>query len=56
MITSLSLKNILVMEEIEGIDLETCSKELSQEERNYLGAKIMEVTLREIFDWRFMQP
>lgn len=43
------------MEEIEGIDLETCSKELSQEERNYLGAKIMEVTLREIFDWRFMQ-
>ena len=43
------------MEEIEGIDLDTCARELSQEERNFLGAKIMEVTLREIFDWNFMQ-
>ena len=54
-ISSLSKKNILVMEEIEGIDLDTCAKELSQEERDYIGAKIMEVTLREIFDWKFMQ-
>ena len=54
-ISELSKKNILVMEEIEGIDLETCAKELSQEERNFIGAKVMEVTLREIFDWRFMQ-
>ena len=43
------------MEEIEGIDLDTCAKELSQEERNYVGAKLMEVTLKEIFDWQFMQ-
>jgi aarF domain-containing kinase len=47
--------NILAMEEIEGIDLDTCAKELSQDERNYIGTKVMEVTLREIFEWRFMQ-
>ena len=54
-IEELSSSNILTMEEIEGVDLETCAKELSQEERNFIGAKVMEVTLREIFDWRFMQ-
>lgn len=54
-IRELSRANILTMEEIEGIDLDTCAKELSQEERNFIGAKVMEVTLKEIFDWRFMQ-
>ena len=54
-IQELSRDNILTMEEIEGIDLDTCARELSQEERNFIGAKVMEVTLKEIFDWRFMQ-
>ncbi len=54
-IRDLSRSNILTMEEIEGIDLDTCARELTQEERNFIGAKVMEVTLKEIFDWRFMQ-
>lgn len=43
------------MEEIEGIDLDSCAKDLSQEERNFVGEKLMEVTLKEIFEWKFMQ-
>jgi aarF domain-containing kinase len=54
-IQELSTKEVLTMEMIKGIDLDTCAEKLSQEERNYVGEKIMDVTVREIFEWQFMQ-
>jgi len=54
-IPELSTKAILTMKFIKGVDLDLCAEKLSQNHRNYLGKKIMEVTLKEIFDWRFMQ-
>jgi len=54
-IKELSTPRILTMRFIQGVDLDLCAEKLSQKHRNYLGRKIMEVTLREIFDWRFMQ-
>ena len=54
-IPELSTKRILTMEMIKGIDLDTCAQKLSQEERNYIGEKIMQVTINEIFVWKFMQ-
>lgn len=50
-IQELSTKQILTMEMIKGIDLDTCAEKLTQEERNYVGEKIMDVTIREIFEW-----
>ena len=54
-IDELSNKHILTSELIHGLDLDTCSKELDQEERNRIGEKILDVTLREVFEWKFMQ-
>jgi aarF domain-containing kinase len=50
-IEELSTKQILTMEMIKGVDLDTCAAKLNQDERNYLGSKIMDVTIREIFEW-----
>lgn len=54
-IDELSTKNILTSRLIKGIDLDTCVQKLSQEEKNQVGSMIMDVTLREIFEWKFMQ-
>lgn len=51
----LCTKEVLTMEMIKGIDLDTCAEKLSQDERNYIGQKIMDVTIREVFEWQFMQ-
>ena len=54
-IEELSTKHILTAELIRGIDLDVCKEKLSQEERDIIGSRIMDVTLREVFEWRFMQ-
>ena len=54
-IDHLSTNQILTSELIHGLDLDTCVKELDQEERDRIGEKILDVTLREIFEWKFMQ-
>lgn len=50
----LSTKEILTMEFVRGVDLDYCQN-LEKETRQAIGHKIMELTLREIFEWRFMQ-
>lgn len=54
-IEDLSRNNILTAKLIKGIDFDLCAEKLSQEDRNLLGTLVMDVTLREIFEWRFMQ-
>ena len=51
----MSTKTVLTAELIKGLDLDLCAEKMSQEERNFIGTKIMDVTLREIFEWKFMQ-
>ena len=47
-------KRVLCTEFVEGIPLDEASK-LSQDHRDFLGKLILDVTLKELFRWRFMQ-
>jgi len=50
----MTTEHVLTMEYLEGIDMATCA-ELPQETRNNIGARILEITIREIFQAKFMQ-
>jgi len=54
-IEELSTKHVLTMEYLEGIDMNTCRDELPQELRDSIGARILDLTIREIFQAKFMQ-
>jgi aarF domain-containing kinase len=53
-IDSLSTQHILTMEFLDGVDMQTCAG-FPQEIRNSIGARILESTIREIFEVKFMQ-
>ena len=42
------------MEYLEGVDINTCAN-FPQDIRNSIGARILELTIREIFQYRYMQ-
>ncbi|CAG9313743.1 unnamed protein product [Blepharisma stoltei] len=50
-----STKHILVSEYVDSLVFEDFSRQASQKRRDSIGTRIMEVTLREIFDWKYMQ-
>uniref|UniRef100_A0A0R3RTX2 ABC1 domain-containing protein n=1 Tax=Elaeophora elaphi TaxID=1147741 RepID=A0A0R3RTX2_9BILA len=50
----LSTTHVLTTEYMEGVPVDKCMDE-PQEVRNYIASKFIELCLREIFVWRFMQ-
>ena len=50
----LSTEHILTMEFLEGVDINTCAS-FPQDIRNSIGRRILELTIREIFQYRYMQ-
>lgn len=55
MFPELSTKHILVSEFVESLVFEDFAKQTSQKRRDSIGTRIMELTLREIFEWKYMQ-
>lgn len=53
-IDELSTKEILTTEYVEGLPLDQCI-DLDQETRNKIGQNLLDLTLTELFVWRFMQ-
>ncbi|MCP9265491.1 Protein ABC transporter 1, mitochondrial [Dirofilaria immitis] len=53
-IDDLSTTHVLTTEYVEGIPVDKCMDE-PQEVRDYIASKFIELCLREIFVWRFMQ-
>lgn len=53
-IDELSGKRVLAMELVQGVPLDRCV-ELDQETRNQIGFNILQLCLRELFEFRFMQ-
>lgn len=53
-IPELSTKHILTSEWVNGLSIEECEK-LNQDQRNKLATKIFGLTLRQLFEFRFMQ-
>ncbi|VDP15857.1 unnamed protein product, partial [Onchocerca flexuosa] len=53
-IDDLSTEHVLTTEYVEGIPVDKCMDE-PQEVRDYIASKFIELCLREIFVWRFMQ-
>lgn len=53
-ITSLSNKELLVSEFINGIEIDTFGKQ-SQQIRNRIGSLMIELCFRELFEWKCMQ-
>ncbi|VDM92017.1 unnamed protein product [Litomosoides sigmodontis] len=53
-IDDLSTTHVLTTEYVQGIPIDKCLDE-PQEVRNYIASKFIELCLREIFIWRFMQ-
>jgi aarF domain-containing kinase len=52
---ALTTRRVLVTEMVYGCSVERAAESLGQEQRDWLGAKIMELALRELFEFRFMQ-
>ena len=50
----MSTKEILVTEFVDGVEIDTLG-ELSQEVRNRVGALMLELCFRELFEWKVMQ-
>eukprot|EP01091_Cochliopodium_minus_P003660 TRINITY_DN13635_c0_g1_i1.p1 TRINITY_DN13635_c0_g1~~TRINITY_DN13635_c0_g1_i1.p1 ORF type:complete len:664 (+),score=215.55 TRINITY_DN13635_c0_g1_i1:130-1992(+) len=50
----LTTRRVLTSEYVEGTSIEKIT-DLSQEERNHIASKIMELCLKELFSWRMMQ-
>lgn len=50
----LSSKCVLTMEYVDGKPVDACISE-PQEVRDYISAKFIELCLKELFVWRFMQ-
>ncbi|KAL3983034.1 ABC1 family protein [Acanthocheilonema viteae] len=53
-IDNLSTTHVLTTEYMQGVPIDKCVDE-PQEVRNYIASKFIELCLREIFVWRFMQ-
>ena len=53
-IEHLSTKEILCSEFVDGVEIDTLGKE-SQEVRNRVGALMLELCFRELFEWQVMQ-
>ena len=53
-ITSLSNKEVLVSEFINGVEIDTFGKQ-SQQIRNRIGSLMIELCFRELFEWKCMQ-
>ncbi|TXG63178.1 hypothetical protein EZV62_010172 [Acer yangbiense] len=53
-VDNLSCKRVLTTELVSGIPIDKVAQ-LNQETRNYVGKKLLELTLRELFVFRFMQ-
>uniref|UniRef100_A0A1I8EGX8 ABC1 domain-containing protein n=1 Tax=Wuchereria bancrofti TaxID=6293 RepID=A0A1I8EGX8_WUCBA len=53
-IDDLTTTHVLTTEYMEGVPVDKCMDE-PQEVRNYIASKFVELCLREIFVWRFMQ-
>uniref|UniRef100_A0A1I7VHQ6 ABC1 domain-containing protein n=1 Tax=Loa loa TaxID=7209 RepID=A0A1I7VHQ6_LOALO len=53
-IDDLTTTHVLTTEYMEGVPVDKCMDE-PQEVRNYIASKFIELCLREIFVWRFMQ-
>jgi len=53
-VTNLSTKSVLTTEFVEGRPVDTCLEE-TQAVRNYISAAFIELCLKEIFVWQFMQ-
>uniref|UniRef100_A0A7E4VIR1 ABC1 domain-containing protein n=1 Tax=Panagrellus redivivus TaxID=6233 RepID=A0A7E4VIR1_PANRE len=51
---NLSTRRVLTTEFVEGVTVDKCVNE-PQEVRDYLAAKFIELCLKEVFVWRFMQ-
>ena len=47
-------KRVLCTEYVRGVHLDEVAA-MSQDHRDYLGRLVLEITLRELFEWRFMQ-
>lgn len=53
-VPSLSSKCVLTMEYVDGKPVDMCINE-PQEVRDYIAARFIELCLKELFVWRFMQ-
>jgi len=53
-VDDMSTKEILVTEFVDGVEIDTLG-ELSQEVRNRVGALMLELCFRELFEWKVMQ-
>ena len=53
-IDELTTERIFTSEFVNGVSLDWASENLPQEQRNYVGELIMSLTLRELFEWRYM--
>ena len=53
-IDDMSTKEILVTEFVDGVEIDTLG-DLSQEVRNRVGALMLELCFRELFEWKVMQ-
>ncbi|GFR41327.1 hypothetical protein Agub_g2011 [Astrephomene gubernaculifera] len=53
-VPELSSPRILTSEWVQGVPIDKVC-ELSQEVRDAVGSRLLELTLRELFEWRFMQ-
>eukprot|EP01023_Acetabularia_acetabulum_P033069 TRINITY_DN30926_c0_g1_i2.p1 TRINITY_DN30926_c0_g1~~TRINITY_DN30926_c0_g1_i2.p1 ORF type:complete len:445 (-),score=98.42 TRINITY_DN30926_c0_g1_i2:2380-3714(-) len=51
---SLCTKRILTSEFVPGVSIDKV-RELPEEVRNAVGSRLLELTLKELFEWRFMQ-
>ncbi len=53
-IADMSAERVLTTEWVPGMAINKVS-ELSQEVRNHVAANLLRLTLKELFEWRFMQ-
>ena len=54
-VSHLSTKQILCSEFVDGVEIDTLGNE-SQEVRNRVATLMLELTFRELFEWKLMQP
>ncbi|XP_022901536.1 atypical kinase COQ8B, mitochondrial isoform X2 [Onthophagus taurus] len=53
-IEDVSTKQVFTTEMLEGVPVDQC-KDMSQEDRDFIATKILELILRELFEFRYMQ-
>jgi aarF domain-containing kinase len=53
-IEELTTERIFTSEFANGVSLDWAADNLDQETRNYIGELVMKLTLRELFEWKYM--